>query len=76
MFRRTLKPAYLLDVAALLARNPDVTRFAPSGIAVQPTTGHVFVTAASGNALAELDASGGLVLLDKLPRKRFSNPKG
>lgn len=75
-FRRTLKPAYLLDVAALRARNPAVNRFAPSGIAVHPATGHVFITAASGNALVELDARGGLVRLDKLPRKRFPQPEG
>ena len=75
-FQHEAKPAYLLDVAALVAANPAVNRFAPSAVAVHPRTGHVFVAAASGNALVELDAQGRVLRVDKLPRKLFPQPEG
>ncbi|TGE23476.1 SdiA-regulated domain-containing protein [Hymenobacter metallicola] len=76
------KPAYLLDVAELIALDKrqdegnTINRFAPSAIAVHPLTRHIFVLAASGNALVELDGQGSLLKVQKLPRKLFPQPEG
>ncbi|GAA3925750.1 SdiA-regulated domain-containing protein [Hymenobacter algoricola] len=75
-FRHGLKPAYVLNVAQLTAANVAVNRFAPSAVAVHPKTGHVFVAAASGNALVELDAQGRVLHVEKLPRNLFPQPEG
>ncbi|TGE25877.1 hypothetical protein E5K00_12010 [Hymenobacter aquaticus] len=76
------KPAYVLDVAEILALDrrqgsgSTISRFAPSAVAIHPLSRHVFVLAASGNALVELDAQGSLLAVQKLPRKRFPQPEG
>ncbi|SHJ74800.1 SdiA-regulated [Hymenobacter daecheongensis DSM 21074] len=81
-YRSSSKPAFLLDVAQLIALDQQqgqgtaINRFAPSAVAVQPGTRHIFVLAASGNALAELDAQGTPLRVRKLPRKRFPQPEG
>lgn len=81
-YRAGTKPAYLLDVAELIAQDRrqspgnNLNRFAPSAVAIHPLTQHLFVLAASGNALAELDAQGSLLAVQKLPRKLFPQPEG
>lgn len=81
-YQAQTKPAFVLDVAGIIAldrrQNPGsaINRFAPSAVAVHPLTRHIFVLAASGNALVELDAQGTPLALQKLPRKLFPQPEG
>ncbi|RYU79272.1 SdiA-regulated domain-containing protein [Hymenobacter persicinus] len=75
-FHQSVKPVYLLSVAQVQATNAAINRFAPSAIAIQPQTGHLFIAAASGNALLELDAQGHILHADKLPRNLFPQPEG
>lgn len=75
-FRHSLKPAYQVNVAQVQAANAAIMRFAPSALAIHPKTGHLFVAAASGNALLELTAEGRLLHADKLPRDVFPQPEG
>ncbi|UOQ74139.1 SdiA-regulated domain-containing protein [Hymenobacter cellulosilyticus] len=76
------KPAFVLDVAELIGldrrqnSSSAINRFAPSAVAVHPLTRHIFVLAASGNALVELDAQGTPLSVQKLPRKQFPQPEG
>lgn len=79
------KPAYVLDVPAILAadpgqrkgkKGPKVSQFAPSAVAIQPGTGHVFVLSARGNGLVELDKQGKVVAVQTLPTKLFPQPEG
>jgi hypothetical protein len=83
------KPAYVLDIAAILARSPDAARpgkaakktgqlsqFAPSAVAVHPRTRHVFVLSARGNDLVELDPQGRLVAAQTLDPALFPQPEG
>lgn len=88
-YRIEPKPAYVLDIAGILARSPDVartgkagkkagqlSRFAPSAVAVHPRTHHVFVLSARGNDLVELDAQGRLVAAQTLDTGLFPQPEG
>ncbi|MCB2379838.1 SdiA-regulated domain-containing protein [Hymenobacter sp. BT635] len=81
-YQASSKPAFVLDVADIIAldrrqgQGNTINRFAPSAVAIHPLTHHVFVLAASGNALVELDAQGSLLAVQKLPRKRFPQPEG
>lgn len=79
------KPAYVLDVPAILAadpgqqqgkKGPKVRQFAPSAIGIHPRTGHVFVLSARGNGLVELDKRGNVVAVQTLPAKLFPQPEG
>ncbi|PJJ58700.1 SdiA-regulated domain-containing protein [Hymenobacter chitinivorans] len=81
-YQTETKPAFVLDVAELMdldrRQNPGsaINRFAPSAVAVHPLNHHVFVLAASGNALVEMDAQGTPLTVQKLPRKLFPQPEG
>lgn len=88
-YRIEPKPAYVLDIAAILTRSPDAARrgkgakktgrlsqFAPSAVAVHPRTHHVFVLSARGNDLVELDAQGRLVAAQTLDPAMFPQPEG
>ena len=88
-YRIEPKPAYVLDIASILARSPDAARkgkaakktgrlsqFAPSAVAVHPRTRHVFVLSARGNDLVELDAQGRLVAAQTLSPALFPQPEG
>ena len=83
------KPAYVLDIEAILTRSPDAARkgkaakktgrlsqFAPSAVAVHPRTHHVFVLSARGNDLVELDPQGRLVAAQTLDPVLFPQPEG
>lgn len=88
-YRIDPKPAYVLDIAAILSRSPDaawpgkaakktgrLSQFAPSAVAVHPRTHHVFVLSARGNDLVELDAQGQLVAAQTLEPALFPQPEG
>ncbi|GAB2798082.1 DNA-binding beta-propeller fold protein YncE [Hymenobacter luteus] len=84
-YRIEPKPAYVLDVPAILAADPGqqqgkkapkVSQFAPSAVAIQSGTGHVFVLSARGNGLVELDKQGKVVAVQTLPGKLFPQPEG
>ncbi|TGE14229.1 SdiA-regulated domain-containing protein [Hymenobacter elongatus] len=81
-FRAETKPAYVLDVAELIAldrrqgKGTTINKFAPSAVAIHPLSRHLFVLAASGNALVELDEQGTALSVQKLPRKLFPQPEG
>lgn len=88
-YRIEPRPAYVLDIEAILTRSPDAVRrgkaakktgrlsqFAPSAVAVHPRTHHVFVLSARGNDLVELDAQGRLVGAQTLEPTLFPQPEG
>jgi DNA-binding beta-propeller fold protein YncE len=84
-YRIEPKPAYVLEVPAILAadpgqqkgkKGPKVSQFAPSAVAIHPRTGHVFVLSARGNGLVELDKKGKVVAVQTLPAKLFPQPEG
>jgi DNA-binding beta-propeller fold protein YncE len=84
-YRIEPKPAYVLDVPTILAtdpgqqqvkKGPKVSQYAPSAVAIQPRTGHVFVLSARGNGLVELDKQGKIVAVQTLSRKLFPQPEG
>ncbi|MCB2409732.1 SdiA-regulated domain-containing protein [Hymenobacter lucidus] len=81
-YQAETKPAYLLDVAEIIeldrrqGQGTTINKFAPSAVAIHPLTRHIFVLAASGNALVEMDTEGGLLAVQKLPRKLFPQPEG
>jgi DNA-binding beta-propeller fold protein YncE len=84
-FKAESKPAYVLDVPQILdadpgqqkgKKDPKVSQFAPSAVAVHPQTGNIFVLSARGNGLVELNAAGKLVAVQTLPSKLFPQPEG
>jgi uncharacterized protein YjiK len=50
--------------------------FSPSGIAVQPETGHYYILSAQGRLLAVYSASGELMRLQRLEKALFEQPEG
>ena len=51
-------------------------KFSPSGIAVHPITGDVYVTSSKGKLLAVLDREGHILYLEKLKKKIHPQPEG
>lgn len=51
-------------------------KFSPSGIAIHPKTGYVYVTSARGNTLLVLDTKGEIVYLKRLKKSVHGQPEG
>jgi DNA-binding beta-propeller fold protein YncE len=51
-------------------------KFSPSGIAIHPKTGEVYVTSARGNTLLVLDANGKILHLERLKKSTHAQPEG
>ncbi len=51
-------------------------RFSPSGIAIHPKTGDVYVTSARGNSLLVLDANGKILHIERLKKTTHAQPEG
>lgn len=51
-------------------------RFSPSGIAVHPKTGDIYVTSARGNTLLVLDSVGKIQHLERLKKNLHTQPEG
>ncbi len=51
-------------------------RFSPSGIAIHPKTGDVYVTSARGNSLLVLDEKGKILHIEHLKKSLHSQPEG
>lgn len=51
-------------------------RFSPSGIAVHPKTGDVYVTSARGNSLLVLDEKGKILHIEHLKKSLHTQPEG
>jgi len=73
----------LLDTEPFLLINLDTIRnykgdetFQPSGIAIQPETGDVFILGAVGNLLLVLSRKGEMLAMIKLRPKVFPQPEG
>jgi uncharacterized protein YjiK len=60
----------------LIDKNGFGREFKPSGIAIHPTTGHIFILASSGKKLLVLDADGTKIKQYNLAEKLFPQPEG
>jgi uncharacterized protein YjiK len=74
-YKLALKPRFLIPITKIIAATQD-KEFAPSSIERHPRTGHFFVIAARGNAIAELDAGGNLLAVSSLPKSVHVQPEG
>jgi hypothetical protein len=54
----------------------DLENFSPSGIAINPISGHIYIISARGNILLVLEEKGEIIFVKKLPPKVFSQPEG
>lgn len=73
------QPAYILDLTAIGevvygTKKPYLLK--PSGVAVDPLTGDVYVIASVGNIMVVLDREGGLKHIEILREKIFKQPEG
>jgi uncharacterized protein YjiK len=73
----------LLDIKPFLLINADTVRyykgnetFAPSGIAIQPVTGNVFILASVGKLLLVFTGKGEMLAMVKLSPNIFPQPEG
>jgi hypothetical protein len=55
---------------------PDAKDFSPSGIAIHPKSGTIFIISSRGNILLETDGSGKILHAEKLYGKLFTQPEG
>ncbi|MCU0345453.1 MAG: SdiA-regulated domain-containing protein [Saprospiraceae bacterium] len=51
-------------------------KFSPSGIAIHPKTGEIYITSARGNTLLVLDANGKILHLERLKKSTHAQPEG
>lgn len=58
--------------------NPDAAMdaFAPSGIAIHPTTGHLYILSSVGKLLVVLNTNGGIEHVEGLDKKIHRQPEG
>jgi uncharacterized protein YjiK len=54
----------------------DEKHFSPSGIAIHPLSGNLFIISSRGNILLELDKSGKILHAEKIYNKLFPQPEG
>lgn len=60
----------------LLSSDDNNLNFGPSGIAIHPLSGDVFITSAKGNMLLVLDQTGKILHFEKLKKSIHSQPEG
>jgi len=71
------EPLFLLDLDEINSYTGKTKgQFSPSGIAVHPTTGDVYIIAAVGDLLVVLDNTGSIKTMDYLTPKLFKQPEG
>lgn len=70
-----LKPFLLINMDTIKYYKGDTT-FKPSGIAIQPTTGNVFILGSVGKLLLVLSRKGEMLAMIKLNPKIFRQPEG
>jgi hypothetical protein len=77
-YKLSEKPVLIIDLAELKMETSfkHILAFSPSGIALNPLTNHLFVISAKGNLLLELNETGHILFVKKLPEKLFSQPEG
>ena len=54
----------------------DEKHFSPSGIAIHPYSGHIFIISSRGNILVEVDRTGKILHAEKIHNKLFPQPEG
>jgi len=70
-----LKPFFLINVDTIKYYKGDGT-FAPSGIAIHPITGNIFILGSVGKLLLVLSRKGEMMAMIKLNPKIFRQPEG
>jgi uncharacterized protein YjiK len=70
-----VKPYLLISLDTIRYYKGDAT-FKPSGIAIQPVTGNVFILAAAGNLMVVFSGKGEMLAMIKLSPKVFPQPEG
>ncbi len=69
------KPRFLLSLAEILTHTGR-KEFNPSGLERHPVTGHFFVLAFNGLAIAEIDPQGRILGISKLHKSTHKQPEG
>ncbi len=69
-------PSTSATVDLLDAFKSDDMNFAPSALAIHPSSGHFYVLSAIGNVLLVLDTNGKVVQVEKLKKKVHAQPEG
>ena len=59
-----------------LSTDQAPSAFGPSGLAVCPTDGNLYIVASVGKALAVVRPDGSLARVQRLPASRFQQPEG
>ena len=54
----------------------DEKHFSPSGIAIHPLSGNIFIISSRGNILLEADRTGKIIHAEKIHNKLFPQPEG
>ena len=73
------KPAYVIDLeelAELMNSSKSKEKFKPSGIAIHPSTGHIYIIGSVGKKLLVLDRKGNIIYIETLDPSIFKQPEG
>lgn len=73
------QPAYVIDqyrLGEIIYGKQQRYLIKPSGIAVHPQTGHIYVIASVGKALIVLDRNSNILQVELLDKKLFTQPEG
>jgi uncharacterized protein YjiK len=62
-------------IAGVFNDSGDI-RFQPSGIAIHPFSGHIYIIASVGKSLIVFDRKGNIRAIKKLNKKLFQQPEG
>ncbi|MFN8258727.1 MAG: SdiA-regulated domain-containing protein [Bacteroidales bacterium] len=70
-----LEPFICIDLKELNTKT-GIDKFMPSGLAVHPVSGYIYIISAVGNSLVVVNREGNLLFAEKLEKKIFRQPEG
>jgi uncharacterized protein YjiK len=70
------EPVFLIPVKEVKKRSGNKENFRPSGIAIHPLSGLVYVLASAGKVLVVLNKNGSIEAVQPLPARYFRQPEG
>ncbi|MBN2534337.1 MAG: SdiA-regulated domain-containing protein [Spirochaetales bacterium] len=73
-------PLFVLDFSSIMNESGNTVymnyKLKPSGIAVHPVSGHIYIISSVGNLLVEVTTKGEIVTSAKLDKNLFQQPEG
>ncbi len=72
----TEEPAYLINIAEVKETANTKDNFRPSGLAVHPLSGQIYMVASVGKVLVVLNKNGSIESVQPLPPALFKQPEG